>query len=344
MFLNKHLLFSWAVGVGGGGLLFLQEIPLAWLLGSMLATSLAAMMGLQITTFVRLTPWARCVLGAMVGTGFEAVTVQEFVGYGSTIIFVPVFLVLATSINYHLLKRLFSLDPRTALFSALPGGMVEMVTSGRDVGADVKMLTTVHLIRVVTIVAGASAIGTLVGVEDLRMQTPTIDNYEYVLLHLALGYVGWKVFAVFRVPSAPLIGPMFFVAALQGFDILHLKLFTPLLILAQVMIGIDIARAFCGVSIGSMRTAVLAGLTSVMAMALVLGGCALFLTALVNDLPWVQIILSFLPGGQTELALLAFAMKLDLPFVVTHQIFRIALIMFALPLLMIWVNRLMKKE
>ena len=160
------------------------------------------------------------------------------------------------------------------MFSALPGGMVEMVTSGRDMGADVKTLTIIHLMRVVIIVMGASVLGLYVGVEDLRMQTPSFDHAEYILMHLVLGFIGWKLFAYLKIPSAPLLGPMFLVAGLQGFDVLHLELFTPLLILAQVAIGIDIARAFCGVSIGSMRQAFFAGIFSVLIMFCVLCVCA----------------------------------------------------------------------
>ena len=172
------------------------------------------------------------------------------------------------------------------------------------------------------------------------MQTPSFYHAEYVLMHLALGYVGWKLFAYFRVPSAPLLGPMFLVAGLQGFDVLHLELFTPLLILAQVAIGIDIAQAFCGVSIGSMKRAFFAGVSSVLITFVVLSVCTLTVILMAVDIPWVQVVLSFMPGGQTELALLAFALKLDLTFVVTHQIFRIALIMFSLPILLLSLRRL----
>ena len=61
--------------------LFYEQVPLAWLLGSMVATSIAAVSGLQVETYKPLTPWARCVLGAMVGTGFDAVTINEFLSY-----------------------------------------------------------------------------------------------------------------------------------------------------------------------------------------------------------------------------------------------------------------------
>ena len=253
--MTRFALYSWLIGFAGGFCLFYEQVPLAWLLGSMVATSIAAVSGLRVETYKPLTPWARCVLGAMVGTGFDAVTVNEFLSYWTTLIVVPIFLVLATSINFQVFKRVFGFDAFTSMFSALPGGMVEMVTSGRDMGADVKTLTIIHLMRVVIIVVGASVLGLYVGVQDLRMQTPSFYHAEYVLMHLALGYVGWKLFAYFRVPSAPLLGPMFLVAGLQGFDVLHLELFTPLLILAQVAIGIDIAQAFCGVSIGSMKRA-----------------------------------------------------------------------------------------
>ncbi|MDA8580643.1 AbrB family transcriptional regulator [Litoricolaceae bacterium] len=338
--MTRFTLYSWLIGFAGGFCLFYEQVPLAWLLGSMVATSIAAVSGLQVETYKPLTPWARCILGAMVGTGFDAVTVSEFLSYWTTLIIVPVFLVLATTVNFQVFRRVFGFDSFTSMFSALPGGMVEMVTSGRDMGADVKTLTIIHLMRVVIIVIGASVLGLYVGVQDLRMQTPSIHYAEYILMHLALGYVGWKIFAYFKVPSAPLLGPMFLVAGLQGFDVLHLKLFTPLLILAQVAIGIDIARAFCGVSIGSMKQAFFAGISSVLIMFVVLCFCALIVIFTAADIPWVQVILSFMPGGQTELALLAFALKLDLTFVVTHQIFRIALIMFSLPILLLSLRRL----
>jgi membrane AbrB-like protein len=338
--MTRFAIYSWLIGFAGGFCLFYEQVPLAWLLGSMVATSIAAVSGLRVETYKPLTPWARCILGAMVGTGFDAVTVNEFLSYWTTLIVVPIFLILATSINFQVFRRFFGFDPFTSMFSALPGGMVEMVTSGRDMGADVKTLTIIHLMRVVIIVIGASVLGLYVGVQDLRMQTPSLYHGEYVLMHLALGYVGWKLFAYLKVPSAPLLGPMFLVAGLQGFDVLHLKLFTPLLILAQVAIGIDIARAFCGVSIGSMKQAFFAGISSVLIMFVVLCVCALIVILTAVDIPWVQVVLSFMPGGQTELALLAFALKLDLTFVVTHQIFRIALIMFSLPILLLSLRRL----
>lgn len=337
--MTRFFLYSWLIGFGGGFYLFYEQIPLAWLLGSMVATSIAAVSGLRVETYKPLTPWARCVLGVMVGTGFEAISLAEFLSYWSTLIFVPIFLILATFLNFKILKRVFKFDSLTAMFAALPGGMVEMVTSGRDLGADVKALTIVHLMRVVIIVICASMLGMYVGIQDLRMQTPSVNHAEFVLMHLALGFIGWKIFSHLRVPSAPLLGPMFLIASLQGFDLLHLELFTPLLIFAQIAIGIDIARSFNGVSISSMRKAFFAGLTSVFIMCSVLSLCALFVFLSNASIPWVQIVLSFMPGGQTELALLAFTLKLDLTFVVTHQIFRIALIMLSLPLLIIGLKR-----
>tara|TARA_B100001093_G_scaffold128936_1_gene121468 strand:- start:2053 stop:3084 length:1032 start_codon:yes stop_codon:yes gene_type:complete len=338
--MTRFTLYSWLIGFAGGFCLYYEQIPLAWLLGSMVAASAAAMTGLRVQTYTSLTPWARCVLGAMVGTGFDAVTPSEFFSYWNTLIIVPLFLILATSLNFNALTRIFRFDALTAMFSALPGGMVEMVTTGRDVGADVKTLTIIHLMRVVIIVIGASLLGLYVGIQDLRMQTPSFDHAEYIPIHLVLGFIGWKICASLKIPSAPLLGPMVLVAALQGFGVLQLELFTPLLILAQVAIGIDIARAFYGVSISSMGRAFVAGICSVVIMFCCLCFCALLVYVTVSNIPWIQIVLAFMPGGQTELALLAFALKLDLTFVVTHQIFRIALIMLSLPLLLAGLKRL----
>lgn len=337
--IHQRFALSWFIGAIGGTILFLEQVPLAWLLGSMVATSIAALSGLHVTTWVRLTPWARCVLGVMVGTGITPIPLAELVTYGATLAMVPLFLLGSITLNYWMLRRFFKQSAATALFSALPGGMVEMITSGREYGADAKFLTTVHLIRVIAIVAGAAFLGALVGLADFRMQTPAWDHVEYVPLHIALGFIGWRIGTWLRIPSASLLAPMFMVTALQASDVLHMQLFTPLIILAQVIIGIDIARSFNGVSLKAMRRPFIAAGMSVLVMASVLGILAVVIVALRADLPLIQIVLSFLPGGQTELALLAFALKLDLTFVVTHQIFRIALIMFSLPVFILWLTR-----
>ena len=60
-----------------------------------------------------------------------------------------------------------------------------------------------------------------------------------------------EVASYFRLRSST--GPHVSRSGLQGFDVLHLELFTPPWILAQVAIGIDIAQAFCGASISMKR-------------------------------------------------------------------------------------------
>lgn len=338
--MNRFTVYSWLLGFAGGFLLFFVEVPLAWLLGSMIAASMAAIAGLKIDTFKVVTPWSRCVLGAMVGTGFDSVNIDELLSYWTTLTIVPLFVLLTTFFTFKCFKHIFGFDSLTAIFSALPGGMVEMVTTGREMGADIKVLTIVHLMRVVIIVVSAALMGLFIGVKDLKMQIPSFNHFEYIFLHLILGLLGWKFLEFFKVPSAPLLGPMFLVAALQGFGFVHLELFTPLIILAQVAIGIDIAQSFFGVSIASMWRALLAGITSILITIIVLCFCAFLMFLASSNILWEQIILSLLPGGQTELALLAFALELDLTFVVTHQMSRIALIMFSLPLLLLSLKHL----
>ena len=59
--------------------------------------------------------------------------------------------------------------------------------------------------RVVIIVIGASVLGLYVGVEDLRMQTPSLDHAEYILMHLYLDLLVGNCLLP-RIPSA-LAGP-----------------------------------------------------------------------------------------------------------------------------------------
>ena len=48
--MTRFAIYSWLIGFTGGFCLFYEQVPLAWLLGSMVATSVAALSGLQVET------------------------------------------------------------------------------------------------------------------------------------------------------------------------------------------------------------------------------------------------------------------------------------------------------
>ena len=65
---------------------------------------------------------------------------------------VPLYVMLTAAIGVPFLRRVYGLDPPTAFFAAMPGGLQEMAAFGEESGARVLSLTLIHATRLLVIV------------------------------------------------------------------------------------------------------------------------------------------------------------------------------------------------
>lgn len=63
-----------------------------------------------------------------------------------------VFLAGAGSVTYIYFRKIAGFDHPTAFFSAMPGGLVEMVTLGAERGGDERMISLIHAARIFLVV------------------------------------------------------------------------------------------------------------------------------------------------------------------------------------------------
>ena len=146
------------------------------------------------------------------------------------------------------------------------------------------------------------------------------------------GALGWAVAHRLRLPSAPMIGPLFASVILHVADLSHSQPPRELVNLAQLVIGASVGCRFAGTPTREVLRALAsgAGLTAIM-----LGTAAGF-AALVNLLTGAAMpaaILAFSPGGLPEMTLMALALGVDVAFVATHHVVRILIIVTLAPLL-----------
>src|SRR5918992_591771 len=113
-----------AIGAAGGWAAYAVELPLAWMIGAMVATTVAAILGLPIALPTGLRSMMVAVLGLMLGSGFSPALLDRFAGY----------------------------DPVTAYFSAMPGGLSEMILVGSEMGGDVRVISLTHGFRILLVV------------------------------------------------------------------------------------------------------------------------------------------------------------------------------------------------
>ena len=326
----SRCLLALAIGALGGWLATLVGLPLPWMLGAMVATTVASVGGAPIALPAPLRSVMVAVLGVMLGSSFRPEILERLADWALSLSALLGYIVVAGGLSYLFFRRVAGYDRPTAYFSAMPGGFSEMVLAGGELGGDARRIALTHASRILLVVATLPfALRAALGVEAGGRPPPGDLLAGFVAYDLALlaacGLVGYLLARAVRLPAAAIVGPMVVSAAV------HLGGLTvaapPYLVVAvaQVVVGTAAGCRFADTAPALVlhTAAMAAGATAI----LVLGTLAFALgLAAATELPLTALTLAFAPGGLAEMSLIALALGLDAAFVATHQIVRIFLI------------------
>lgn len=326
-----------AVAVAGALLFDALSLPLPWMLGSMSAVTLGAVLRLKLFAPSTIRPPMTAVIGVLLGAAFSPSVLDHLVVWIPTLLGLVVFSATSGMACAVYLHRVAGFDRVTAYFGGMPGGLVEMIELGAERGADERAVALMHSARILLVVfalpfilqwsEGVPIAGYVSGSAGL-MDAPL----STFLLLLGCGIAGSRVGRVLRLPAKDLMGPMLVSAALH---VAGLTEFTPpreIVYIAQLVIGTVLGVRFVGVAprlIGRML-AIASGMTAILIL-------IVFLTALVvaklTGADLATLVLAYSPGGLAEMSLVALALNADVAFVATHHLARILLVMlFAAPI------------
>ncbi|MEY9999045.1 AbrB family transcriptional regulator [Sinorhizobium fredii] len=140
------------LGSLGGWMMWHIQMPLAWLLGGMIATGVAALFQLPVSMPRFARPPMTAVIGAILGTSFSPVVFEHAGSWLLSLGGLFVFIAAAAALAYGYFRRVAGFDRPTAFFSAMPDGLVEMVTLGAERGGDEKMIALIHAARIFFVV------------------------------------------------------------------------------------------------------------------------------------------------------------------------------------------------
>lgn len=320
-------------GVGGFALYGLQ-VPLAWLVGAMLATMIGSVARLPITIPRLVRGPMVIVLGVMLGSGFTPAMAAAIPGWWATILAVTLAVGATTAIGYFTIRLLTQHNRATAFFAAAPGGLTEMVLAGRAMGGDDRFIAALQALRVMLVVASLSLwfkfTAGLTGMAPSSAPSPAgLQPVDGALL-LACGLGALPAMAL-KLPAALLVGPMVCSVVLHVLGITEGKPPDLLIIAAQIVVGASVGCRFAGWRLADFRTA---GAISVVLTVLMLA-VAFAVAGLVQGLTGLafpQLLLAFAPGGVAEMSLIALTLGQGVAFVATHHVFRIFLIVLVMPL------------
>lgn len=312
-------------------------LPLPWMIGSMIACTVAAVAHAPIGMPMKIRNPMVVVLGVLLGSGFSPGMVDQLVDWAVSLILIVGYLLAVGAVVYPFFKRVAGYDPVTAYFCSMPGGLNEMVIIGREMGGDDRRIVLTHASRIMIAVLiipiwfRFSESIDISNRDQFGVSIVSIPLQDLMIL-LACGVLGMPLAKALRLPARLLIGPMLLSALVHVTGLTKSPPPLEIINLAQLVIGSALGCRFVGTP-GKEVVEILK--FSVVATVLMIVLSVLF-AVLVQYLSGVDIptvILAYAPGGLAEMSLIALALGVDIGFVATHHIWRICLVVIGAPIL-----------
>ncbi|MEM7242554.1 MAG: AbrB family transcriptional regulator [Pseudomonadota bacterium] len=318
----------------GSAIFYLIGAPMPFLLGSILGSaSFVLTYETPKRQLPELTRWVRLVfialIGAMIGSRFSPELLGIIPQFWATAAAIIPFILVAHAGNYWVMRHLGGYKKLDAYFAALPGGIVDSIALAEQMGADVRIVTAQHFIRIILVVVTVpllflfvtgDAVGSLAG-ETLGRGTP---DYVDLGLIAAIAMAGLFLGRHLKLPVSHMMGPMLLALILSVTGVIAIDTPAWLLNLAQFMVGTSLGAQFSGIS----RKLLLKGLGMGVISGIFMLLLALFLAIVLSPFVPVEfpaVFISFAAGGLTEMSLIALSLNLNPVVVALHHLARIFL-------------------
>ncbi|MDP2698430.1 AbrB family transcriptional regulator [Thalassospira sp.] len=335
-------LFS-ALGIGliGGAIAHSIDMPLAWMMGPMLATFIASLLRVKMGIPMRVRSVILGVIGIFLGASFTPETLDQASRWPLSMIAVLIYVPVITLIVTWFYTKIAKLDPATALFSATPGGLTPMVVLGAAAGGNEQEIALTQGLRVLLLVMSAPLIALLVtGVvatghgDDAALSMDLTGG----AITVALALVTVWLFRRIGVPAAEMTGAMMASMVLHVSGLVEGNLPGWLLAGSLWILGSAIGSRFAGIKLAFL---IRLGGYAVLATAVVLAftGLVSWGVSQALDLDFIAVLLAFAPGGVAEMSLIALALNVEPSFVAFHHIIRIFEIVLLAPIMAKWMQK-----
>ena len=329
--------FLLILGAAGGFVAEKVGLPMPWMLGSLLITALTVSWEKRVLPDKYEFPpnfrkFFIAFIGIMIGTQVNWSLISQAPQMVPSLIIISIFVILAHASNFFIFNRIGGYDRSTAFFCGAPGGLMESISMGEEAGCDIRILTVQQFLRIIFVIMlvpilmsiwVGETLGSASGIKlpVVYSNLTWMQNYLIVLITAILGlYIGPKL----RLPAAHLMGPLFVAAAvnLTYSDPIYLPSF--MIIISQVVVGVGLGSKFFGISKAILYRA--AGLSFVSVITMLFIGLLLCLLVFpFTTLSFQVLLVSFAPGGVTEMSLIALSLSANPAVVTLHHLYRIIL-------------------
>ena len=323
---RRTQLLTACAATAGGAVLSLLHVPLAWMIGALVATA-----ALGWVRPVSVPEWARpaglVFLGLGLGATFSGPVLAAVTAALPALLLAGVLSIAAGVAVAPLFSRLAGTDSQTSYFCSVPGGVIVMAMLAQEAKLSVGTVTLAQTMRVLVVVLSfPPLLGWLAPHGEWgEFMTPRQPFSLPGLLGMAAAGLALAL-PLRRVGIANpwMLGPCLLAIALAAAGWLPSGVPTPLLAAAQVAMGATLGlRLNRNFLLGSRRL-VRASALAAAALCLLLAALAVPI-ALLAGLPVPAAILGLAPGGMPEMSLTAKALELAVPLVLGFHLTRTVL-------------------
>ncbi|SDH98212.1 AbrB family transcriptional regulator [Alloyangia pacifica] len=324
------LVLALGFGTFGGWLAHLAGLPLAWLLGALIAAILLASAGLAVD--VRgARRYALIVLGLGLGQSFTAPILASLVGLFPLILICAVLTIASGALGAGIYRRQAGLDPKTAFFCGVPGGVVLMAIHAERAGLPEHEITLAQTVRLLVVVLlYPPLIKLLVPHEpaDILSVGASISSWSWLLpLWLFAGYLAALIGRQLGTPNPWMLAPTLLAIAASSLGVLPTQIPQPMIIAGQIVLGLSLGVQVTPQFLRQAGPLFVASVTSSLLISAVLIALAFAVYAL-TDLPLGALLLGMAPGGMPEMAVTAHALGASVPLVLGFHLVRVVVANF----------------
>ena len=312
------------------------NIPLAWMLGPMIITSIAALSGLKVKMPKIALSSILIILGLHIGNYIDQNLFNQMVNWIWTSVIMLIYIIVCILVVSKYLKKYSGYGQKASIFSAAPGALGPLMILAEHEKTDLSQVATSHLIRLIIIIT----VIPFIIVNNAIIETLVLDQFDYMaqnhfnlIILIIASLIFIFIFNKIRIPAALLSGTLFASGLLQITDVASYKLPDASINFCLLILGASVGCRFAEKTIKEIANNSLHGLVATTILVL-LGLVAAYVATFFVDTNFLTLILSFSPGGIYEVAVIAIAFDLEPDFVAFHHIIRLLMILFIVPIIL----------
>ena len=312
------------------------NLPLAWFLGPMLATSIGALMGLKIIIPRIILSSILILLGLYIGNYIDKDLFSQIHQWAFTSLIMFAYIILSIFIVSIYLQKFSKYEKKTSIFSAAPGALGPLMILAEDQKTDLSHVATSHLIRLIIIVTVFPFFVNSYYDSDLGdfVQEAFKDqNISNLLILIIFSIILILVFDRFKLPAALLSGTLVASGFLQITEIASYQISPMIVDYCLLILGASVGCRFADKTFNEVAKNAFHSFIATFLLVL-LGVIAAYAASLIIDKNFFTLLLSYCPGGIYEVAVIAIFFNLDPEFVSFHHIIRLLMILFIVPIIL----------